>query len=249
MANKRLKRILCARIVLCLMFVSSFSVYYLTERSLIYPNVVYNGLELNYDTLKEFYSKERDRSSIDSDLDNARTEITDLYYFLSNSNGCVILTGTYIGRSPTNGGAEFKFQVNEVLLNSNDYPIKNGEKIQCFTSSDRAYYTNMELVFHSYGTEYEKGEQYLLFIEQHAPVNDQSDKPGYSFLGGPIAHDFYRFVYSAKLSGEYPSIKMFPGPIEYDATYFGAETKYVTADEFIDLIKNEIVLRKILVEE
>ena len=28
---------------------------------------------------------------------------------------------------------------------------------------------------------------------------------------------------------------MFPGPVEYDATYFGAETKYVTADEFIEL--------------
>ena len=28
---------------------------------------------------------------------------------------------------------------------------------------------------------------------------------------------------------------MLPGPVEYDATYFGAETKYVTDDEFIDL--------------
>jgi hypothetical protein len=38
-----------------------------------------------------------------------------------------------------------------------------------------------------------------------------------------------------KLSGEYPSIKMFFGPVEYDATHFGAETKYVTADEFVQL--------------
>ena len=34
---------------------------------------------------------------------------------------------------------------------------------------------------------------------------------------------------------------MFPGPIEYDATYFGAETKYVTADEFIQLFIDAVV--------
>ena len=54
-----------------------------------------------------------------------------------------------------------------------------------------------------------------------------SDVPYYYVQAGGICLN--------KLSGEYPSIKTFPGPIEYDATYFGAETKYVTADEFIEL--------------
>jgi hypothetical protein len=68
---------------------------------------------------------------------------------------------------------------------------------------------------------FEQGERYLLFLSK--------TNKGHSikFLEETLA--------ICKLSGEYPSIIMLPGPAEYDATYFGAETKYVTADEFIQL--------------
>ena len=106
-----------------------------------------------------------------------------------------------------------------------------------------SYYSEFELLLYRDGAEYKKGCEYLLLFEVDA---DGTARPLGSEQSDGINNKHHR-NYIAQLSGDYPSIKMVPGPVEYDATYFGAETKYVSADEFIELFikaAQESIVRK-----
>jgi hypothetical protein len=74
-----------------------------------------------------------------------------------------------------------------------------------------------------YGAEYEEGKEYLIIYHSNR---------SYRKLGVP-----YHF---APLDGEYPYIEVYPDGTRYDATYFGAESKYVDKEEFVRLIKEAI---------
>ena len=248
MHKKIIKKVMCVLLVLSLMFVSSFSVYYLTEVSLIYSEVISNAVfgydSINDFNIKEFYSKEY-KYDIDERLASSGyvTDVNVLLDYAILSSSGVIVKAKYLGRREVRGGGEFKFKVSEVLMNTGEYPIEKGEKIRYTAASDGRYYTFDEIVYHSYGMEYERGEEYILFLRQCAPNLQYSDNPRYVYMGGDLDRKIYRFACVSKLSGEYPSITIFPGSVEYDATYFGAENKYVTADEFVEMLSAELTRR------
>ena len=246
MGKKIIKRALCVLLVLSLMFVSSFSTFYFFEVSLIYSEVISYVITGEKDIedvdLKKFYSKDYG-ADINKGLDSRgyTSDINDLMYYTCKSLDGVIVRAKYLGRREARGGGKFKFKVNDILLKNGKFHIEKGEKIRYFASSSLRYYTFDEIAYHSYGTGYEKGEEYLLFLDQYTPASIYSDKPTYYHMGGWLdRQNKYQFMCINKLSGEYPSIKMFPGPVEYDATYFGAKTKYVTADEFVELFMKAV---------
>ena len=100
-------------------------------------------------------------------------------------------------------------------------------------SGRNGYYSIHERQLYRYGLEYEKSRSYLLFAE------------GKYFYSGNRSKD----VIFAPLDGEYPYIEIYmvsetngtkvveTSSSRYDATYFGAETKYVTKDEFVSLVR------------
>ena len=94
------------------------------------------------------------------------------------------------------------------------YSLKDFDEI--YTS----YRSEYQLMLSYYGAEYEKGQEYLIIYDT-----------GYRLKS---------LYYFAPLDGEYPYIEVYPGATRYDATYFGAESKYVDKDEFLRLIKEAI---------
>ena len=249
--NKRiLKRLVCILLVLCLMFGSAYSVYYVTERSALYADLKYLCQFPDYkDSLSQFniinYYKKLPQSfdpnkinvaSMDGYLRTARFFIEWAYGGFQPQPSCnAVVRAKYIGKTSNPEAklrGEFKFKVTGVVIGDDFATIEIGDTVQLFSERyNLNRYSIAEYMLNYYDVKYEIGEEYLLFlIADSQVVNYKNDEVPYYYYYRPTNR-----IYLNKLSGEYPSMKMFPGPVEYDATYFGAETKYVSADEFVDL--------------
>ena len=87
------------------------------------------------------------------------------------------------------------------------------------------FYSREELALYQAGRmEYEEGKHYLVFCS----IFDNS-----MFLEGD---DKNKVAVYAPLDEEYPYIEIYPGATRYDATYFGAASKDVTKEEFVELV-------------
>lgn len=86
--------------------------------------------------------------------------------------------------------------------------------------AEKAFYSEFSYYLAQNRRKFKIGEEYLLALVHTLNYNQE-------FVG------IYVF---APLDGEYPYIEVYPGAIKYDATYFGSETKYVTKDEFCDMV-------------
>ena len=230
-----MKKVFCILISIILILSSGGITFYITELSPLYNDYSYyreQGVSIFDDrgvTLANYYSKtpkDIDPVELAKSYSIESTDIQALYEIVYESKSEIrnwgIIKATY--REKRRGIAygsyytSFKFECDEVLHGYCD--VNKGETIEFLSPKESLHYYSVdELMLHHYGEFYEKGEQYLIF-----------------YLAGSSPRNL---ISVCKLSGEYPSIKMFPGPVEYDATYFGAETKYVTADEFIDLFFRE----------
>ena len=214
------------------MLTSGGVAYLVAERCALYDDYVYykrnEGVDIFKDlemTFSEYYS------NIPNDFDpleaaermELSTDVTKLFNTNVPDGDRVLLKATYLGE--THGFEDrtvFNFQIDNIYFHEYIFSPKPGDTIKIHEKANRLhYYTEKEFLLNYYGVAFEKGEEYLLFLDSNSRGRD------ISFVKNALA--------VCKLSGEYPSIKMFPGPVEYDATYFGAETKYVSADEFIEL--------------
>lgn len=233
-----MKKFLCIFISIILIISSGAATLYVMEFSRIFyeyrvykVNVGVNIFKERDVTFWNYYSKTPNDLDPVKLIENTKitADIKGLYELIEKysddriSDSCVV-KATYKGsklRSEMLGDArvfysEIEFELDEKVLG--DCSDKVGDEISFFDDKAKLRcYSTIELLLHHYGEYYQKGEQYLIFKGEGS--NLYSNK----------------VMYTCKLSGEYPSIKMFPGPVEYDATYFGAGTKYVTADEFIEL--------------
>ena len=231
-----LKRIICFVLTLALAVGAGVSTYLVTERCAIYDDYVYykrkEGTDIFKDlgiTVSEYYTrlpKDFDPVKAATDMELS-TDVMELLatagYAPINGDNRVMLRATYLG---ADHGFEirtaFNFRINKIYSYEGKFDPTEGDTIRLYADADRLrYYTDTEFILNYYGVHFEKGEEYLLFL------NSSMRGRSISFVGNTLA--------VCKLSGEYPSIKMLPGPVECDATYFGAKTKYVTDDEFIDL--------------
>ena len=227
-----MKRILCVLISIILIISSGCITFYITEFSPLYDDYVKykkSGENIFKDrgvTIADYYSKKPTNLDIASMAEKYGfvSNIEKLYVFMLTRKSDIAKC-TYLGRkfkTPyiTGMSTIFEFEYNESVYGGSSF--KSGDSIVFHSPKVTLhYYSVEELLLYSSGDYYEKGEQYLLFSNTRHTSSD--------------------LFIVCKLSGEYPSIKMFPGPIEYDATYFGAETKYVTADEFIQLFIDAVV--------
>ena len=131
-----------------------------------------------------------------------------------------VMRATYLGKSHRKGGKEiFYFLSNEFLVCEVEQ-----KKIMAIPSrfsyeewgENRDFFCSpLTYIFEYYGVEFEVGKEYLVF---------------FSAIG---IH--FRYVY-APIDEEYPYIEVYPGATRYDATYFGAATKDVTKEEFVELV-------------
>ena len=226
------KKLVCVILTIALMFASSFSVYWVTQKSVLYKEIIaelifHKNTDLSSFSLKQFYSK---NSSVYTERYMQKFYINDMQEFLSvaGNDESIIVRAKYLGRKTNSqllDRAEFKFEVCEVLLNTSTRKISAGDKIQYHqVHVEDQYYTTTDFVHYKYSVGYEKGEEYLLVL------NDFT-----STYVVPNFEESYGFVSVNKLTGEYPYIELCPGPVRYDATYFGAESKYVTPEQFIKL--------------
>ena len=127
--------------------------------------------------------------------------------------------------------AKFVFDINEMIVGN-----YHGETAELgFGTLAPSYYSIFEHMLYYHGVEYKKGQEYLLFFETDG--EGKTYPLGYNSVTQNLTH--YRY-YIAPLDGEYPYIEVFPGATQYDATYFGAKTKYVTADEFVELFMKAV---------
>ena len=142
---------------------------------------------------------------------------------------------------------ELIFKVNEVALG--EYPY---EYIHLyFTRNEQSYYTELEQMLNYCGAGYEKGEEYLLFLviddsynthpqgAERIVVGQTPSAAGNTLLNvTELVYPSYHFI--TKLSGKYPHMEFYPSMERYDATHFGADSKYVTTDEFVLLVRQAI---------
>jgi hypothetical protein len=225
----RLKKFLCVLISIILIISSAGVTFYITEISLIYSDYRYykdSGTNIFKDhgvTLANYYSKTpTDIDPIElSERCGFSSDIQMLYKCVlrSQETNTAIMKVTYRGlnrkvEKRVGLVTETEFEVIETVYGR--YSADTGDSVVIWLPKTALHYrTAVELLLYHYGLFYEKGETYLIY---------------YCGTFGPDG-----ILAVCKLSGDYPSIKMIPGPVEYDATYFGAETKYVSADEFIEL--------------
>ena len=245
MTKRILKATLCILLIIALMAGSSAATWWITERSVLYnehtQSVKQNGMTFlgRYCTIEDYYNKLPD--SFDPNSLNKSTELELLlafskYTMLYNDNN-IVVRATYKGTKHNpelHMRAEFRFDNEEVLWGCPPGYSKIKDLMYFKSGNSYAYYTAEEYMHNYYKTGYEKGEEYLLILQ----YDNQIVRSHYS--KGMYLEQLDNVFCINKLSGEYPSIKMFPGPVEYDATYFGAETKYVTADEFVELFMKAV---------
>ena len=164
-------------------------------------------------------------------------------YLEEYSDEICVTRATFVNEDKSSCRSEYLFNVtgwdktkrvsmyNEAYLIYKDIP----ENIFYYSYQDsNSYYIGTEIytTHHStytlmlsyYDVRYEKGKEYLLLSLPEYMRENLS-----IFSGG-------KFYYIAPLDEEYPYIEVYPGAIRYDATYFGAETKDVTKEEFVELV-------------
>lgn len=146
---------------------------------------------------------------------------------------------------------ELVFKVNGIALG--EYPY---EYIHLyFSRKEQSYYTELEQMLNYCDAGYEKGEEYLLFLviddsynthpqgTERVVVGQSPPAAGNSSSNvTELVYPSYHFI--TKLSGKYPYMEFYPSMERYDATHFGAESKDVTADEFVSLVKQTIENRR-----
>ena len=227
------KRVFCVLLVLILVILSACVTFCFTEASSLYNRYLYDkyyyGVNIFKDygvTVSDYYSKtpanfdpvkEADTGNIKNDigreLSAARTVLLgDNNYGIFKATYTSVKRDRYKFDGMTFVAALFCFDDCELVAGTakEGYNIKDGKITVTTVGMDYNYYSLNELLHWYYGVGFVKGEQYLI-------ISNSSN------------HHIVR------LGGEYPCLIMFPGAVEYDATYFGAETKYVDEDEFIDL--------------
>ena len=157
----------------------------------------------------------------------------------SNEKELVVMRGEFVTKKHNRRLDRYYFNVNwyddKIKLSSNEAVLvykELGDKIYKYGTDSItlfesirdemyvSYWTEYHLLLNYYGIRYEEGKEYLLITTTYRPQQSS-----------PI-----KFYYYAPLDGEYPYIEVYPGPIRYDATYFGADTKYVSKDEFVELV-------------
>ena len=231
-----LKITLCIILTFVLMFGAGASTYLVVERCAIYDDFVYykrnEGVNIFRDmgmTISEYYC------DVPTDFDPIATaekmELSTDPDILIKAMGYdtqwkdrVVLSATFLGaKHGFEVRTQFEFQIDKIYSYEGKFDPVEGDTITLKASAERLhYYTQTEFLLNYYGVNFEQGEQYLLFLSKTNRGHD------ISFLSNTLA--------VCKLSGEYPSIIMLPGPAEYDATYFGASTKYVSNNEFLNLL-------------
>lgn len=105
------------------------------------------------------------------------------------------------------------------------FGVDNGIR-RCYSPNlvNYKFYSREELALYQAGVEYEIGKNYMVFYN--------IDKTANFFTGD----DTSSVLVFAPLDGEYPYIELYPDGTRYDATYFGAESKYVEKEEFVRLV-------------
>ena len=204
----------------------------------------------------QYYSKFPKGVSYDDvaspSLDEVIDDMSNLYEFKS-ARRCLARC-TFVkkvtNQSPSKR-TELVFKVNEVALGK--YPY---EYIHLyFPRNEQSYYTELEQMLNYFDVGYEEGEEYLLFLViddsyntypqgmERVVVGQRPSAAGNTLLNvTELVYPSYHFI--TKLSGEYPYIEFYPSLERYDATYFGANSKNVTASEFISLVYQAIESRR-----
>ena len=94
------------------------------------------------------------------------------------------------------------------------------------SDKNKAFRSSFECALVHNGGGFERGEDYILFIPQ-----------GLTNMKKMVPQGIFPVAY---FDGEYPRIIYHPFGIEIDATVMGAETKYVSKEEFIQLIYSAV---------
>ena len=200
-----LKKAICVLLVLCLMFASSFSVYYFTERSALYADLNYMYPYPMYDfkdiwnefNIFRYYARlpsgfepeEINSSSIERYLDFAR------YYMELSSFGyqpprfpSAVVRAKYLGKSSNPEyelRGEFRFKITEVVVGDKTGTVEVGDRVQYFSKRyNFCRYSTEEYMFSYYDVGYEIGEEYLLFLLKPPgdTVNYKNDEVPYYYI-------------------------------------------------------------------
>ena len=140
-----------------------------------------------------------------------------------------VMHGKYLGKTHRSNGEEFFYFINKGFLEKDKTASKLmfvrcgwGNFISIYRGENDSYFCSpITYMFNYYGIEFEVGKEYLVF-----------------FVGSRYGFGS-QYVY-APLDGEYPYIEVYPGATRYDATYFGAESKDVSKEEFIELVSGKV---------
>ena len=128
----------------------------------------------------------------------------------------------------------YSFDVNKRLCSCYNCYDRNKIKLLCYYSTlsrrNSAFYSDIECILAYYDKGFERNKEYILF-----PLSGYLSPDSKDFTTARI--EFFAVGY---LDEEYPYIAVYPGDTRYDATSFGADSKYVTKDEFIDLVGDKV---------
>jgi hypothetical protein len=144
-----------------------------------------------------------------------------------------VMHGKYLGKTHRQNTHEFFYFINKGFLEEHKVASKLmfvrcgfGDYAGIYSEEEDSYFCSpITYMFNYYGIGFEVGKEYLVFFSSSM----------YGFGS--------QYVY-APLDGEYPYIEVYPGATRYDATYFGAESKYVSKEKFIELVSVRIYEEK-----
>lgn len=193
--------------------VSAISIYFLDLSVEFRKDFI--GTLIYEHTILDFYSKSRSNQYY-SELSESGYYQSDLILENALESKLYVVEFAYKYTDITNRSRRTQYIFNDLITHS---------KI-CISSSSQTgiFQSDSECWFKLYDKGFKHGEKYLLFI-------DENSGDRFSLQGFAVGY----------LETDYPYIEIYPGITRYDATYFGAETKYVTANEFVRLFIDAVV--------
>ena len=218
----------CTLLVVLIVFFSVFA-YWFSQNSMYIQDY---KRSLRHSTSKDdlkpfykpsvYYSKEPE----ESDIKYAQAHTPDIY-FRSYFAAHVTFILDYKNQH-TRGG--YAFKINKMFVKN--AKVYNRSITLRSNHPNFSYYTDYEKLMFHYGIEYEEGKDYIILFSRRFNDSKPNEYNDESF-------DFCMLdnsVVFIPLDEEYPYMEVYPGPNRYDATYFGASTKDVSKEEFVELV-------------
>jgi hypothetical protein len=129
----------------------------------------------------------------------------------------------------------YKFSVRERICFCGDC-FENAKNIRMsfkfdLLKNNRVFYSEAECTLAMHGKGFEAGKEYVIFPDEGR--FDRFDR--FIFNKCEVLPRNFAIGY---LDEEYPYIEFYPSLMRCDATFFGAETPYVSKEEFVRYIKD-----------